>query len=90
MEKEEIKEPVNETIGTTSSPLTFGELEVGEYFIDFPTDGDDSGHGGFRKGAYLFKKVVPFTNHWFENAFRLVDGVGSHMPDTMQVYKVIL
>ena len=75
-----------------SKPLTFGELKVGEHFVDFPTDGDDSGHGGFRGGAYMFKKTEPkeFLGDVYENAFRLTDGNRSYFPDKMQVYKVIL
>lgn len=78
---------------TMSKPLTFGELKVYEHFVDFPIDGDDSGHGGFRKGAYVFKKTEPIPTEWegvFENAFRLIDGNRSHFSDTMLVYKVIL
>jgi len=47
-----------------SKPLTFGELEIRDYFIDFPIDGDDSGHGGFRNGSYLFKKTEHVPNRW--------------------------
>jgi hypothetical protein len=40
-----------------SKPLTFRELSIGDCFISFPTDGDDSGHGGYRKGSYLLRKT---------------------------------
>ena len=93
MEKEKTKEPASTTIDTISKPLTFGELEAGECFVDFPTDGDDSGHGGFRGGAYVFKKMAKnqrLVGNFFNNAFRLTDGNKSHFPDTMQVYKVII
>ena len=74
-----------------STPLTFGELSVGDLFIDFPSDGDDSGHGGYRKGSYVFKKISPvrtdFPNHFY-NEERLMDGIKSHAPDAMLVYKV--
>ncbi len=76
-----------------SKPLTFGELKVGEHFVDFPTDGDDSGHGGFRRGSYVFEKIDPTSTkieNWFENAIRKMDKVKSTFPDTMLVYKVIL
>lgn len=75
-----------------SKPLTFGELNVGDKFIDFPTDGDDSGHGGFRKGAYVFQKThkASACEVTQENAFRIVDGCRSIFSDSMQVYKVIL
>ena len=42
-----------------SKPLTVGDLDVGETFIFFPDDGDDSGHGGFRGGGRLFVKIAP-------------------------------
>ncbi len=76
-----------------SKPLTFGELKVGEFFIGFPTDGDDSGHGGFRGGSYVFKKTEPTPTKWhdiFENSFRLMDGSKSTYPDTMLVLNVIM
>lgn len=40
-----------------SKPLTFGELLKGDYYIAFPQDGDDSGHGGHRRGSYLYRKT---------------------------------
>jgi len=40
-----------------STPLTFKELQEGAKFICFPIDGDDSGHGGYRQGSYLFTKL---------------------------------
>jgi hypothetical protein len=65
-----------------STPLTFGELRPGDFFIGFPVDGDDSGHGGYRNGSYLFIK--------------LRDGVGcdrrskeSTFPDSMRVLLVL-
>ncbi len=76
-----------------STPLTFGELKIGDHFVDFPTDGDDSGHGGFRKGAYVFQKIKKEkTTHKevYENAVRLFDKNKSGFPDAMTVYKVIL
>lgn len=78
-----------------SKPLTFGELKVGEYFVDFPTDGDDSGHGGFRGGAYVFEKINQTKDHnksieIIYNAVRLTDKIASSFPDTMLVFKVII
>lgn len=43
-----------------SKPKTLADLEVGDTFIVFPYDGDDSGHGGFRAGANLFRKIEPY------------------------------
>lgn len=47
--------------GCMSKPKTLAELDVGDVFIFFPSDGDDSGHGGFRSGARLFQKI---ESHW--------------------------
>ena len=80
-----------------SAPLTFGELAIGDRFISFPLDGDDSGHGGFRGGSYLFEKV---QTGWHtsgsigataltENAKRLKDGIYSSMPPSMRILKVL-
>lgn len=78
----------------TSKPLTFKEIEIGELFIDFPMDGDDSGHGGFRKGSYVFKKIEPLPSgipDYCLNAERLIDNTpSSHMPDEMRVLKILL
>lgn len=41
-----------------SKPLTLGELETGDKFIEFPEDGDD--HGGFKGGQRLFVKTIPW------------------------------
>lgn len=79
-------------IKTQSRPLTFGELDEEEYFIGFPLDGDDEGHGGFRNGSYVFKKISPIEDQFAmgRNAIRLDDGNLSHMPDGMLVLKVFL
>lgn len=66
-----------------SVPLTFGELSKGEKFVDFPRDGDDSGHGGYRRGVYVFIKTGDST------AVRIDIGNESTFPETMQVYKII-
>lgn len=44
---------------TQSEPLQFHELSVGDHFIMFPADGDDSGHGGFRGTRWLCRKTRP-------------------------------
>lgn len=67
-----------------SKPLTFEELEVDSYFTDFPTDGDDAGHGGFRRGLYLFRKTRETT------AVRISDGNESRFPPTMRVLRVVM
>jgi hypothetical protein len=79
---------------TQSKPLTFRELEIGQKFIAFPTDGDDSGHGGFQRPSYLFIKVdeVLPALHTEEdlpdNAMRLNNGGHSRMPDEMGVLPI--
>lgn len=42
-----------------STPLQVRDLKVGDTFIFFPGDGDDSGHGGFKGGSRLFVKTEP-------------------------------
>ncbi|MEI6672920.1 MAG: hypothetical protein WCL02_06430 [bacterium] len=37
--------------------LTFGEVKEGKTFISFPLPGDNSGHGGFKRAHYLFRKT---------------------------------
>ena len=75
-------------VRTQSKPLTFGELKIGAWFIGFPLDGDDSGHGGFR----IFIKMtdeyqtVPFVPGP-ANA-QSVRGVNSTMPKDMAVLEV--
>lgn len=65
--------------------LTFGELNPGDTFIAFPTDGDNSGHGGYRRPHYIFVKVT-LIGH--DNAVKIKTGVPSCMPDSMRVIKV--
>lgn len=80
--------------GLGSKPLTFGELKPGDKFVDFPVDGDDSGHGGFRKGAYVFEKTEELYgsgvfSEYYTNSKRLCDMNRSQFPDSMTVYKVL-
>lgn len=37
--------------------LTFGDLKSGDIFIDFPTPGDNSGHGGYLGEYYSYVKI---------------------------------
>ncbi len=82
-----------------SKPLTFGELKIGEYFIGFPTYGDDSGHGGYKGSFYVYKKTKPTLDkirNIYQNAikayslFRKMKKIRSNFPNTMLVCKVIL
>jgi hypothetical protein len=56
--------------GCSSRPKTVADLKVGDKFIVFPDDGDDSGHGGFRGGCRLFVKIEPRHpgDSWHEDA----------------------
>jgi hypothetical protein len=74
---------------TMSKPLTFKELAEGSHFISFPQDGDDSGHGGFRKGAYLFTKLRMSKGKDGENCVRCCDGQLSQATPNMQVFLVL-
>ncbi len=75
-----------------SKPLTFKELCIGDKFIGFPSDGDDSGHGGFRKGSYIFEKesLTATSNSKFNNAKRMTDGNRSFIQEDGILLKVIL
>lgn len=72
---------------------TFGDLKVGDKFIFFPQDGDNSGHGGYLGAHRVFVKVEPAEapppkyGAPRENA-KDDRGVYSHMPDTMHVIKI--
>lgn len=74
-----------------SKPLTFGELAVGEHFIAFPQDGDDSGHGGYRGTSWVFEKIDPQASGFpglLDTSVRLIDGVPCSNPERMQVLRV--
>lgn len=73
---------------THSQPLTFGELEVGDRFIAFPTDGDDSGHGGFRVGYFLYRKES--ENFDATNAVGVWDGCRMSATRTMRVLRILM
>jgi hypothetical protein len=77
-----------------STPLRFHELAIGDHFISFPQDGDDSGHGGYRRGSYVFRKTreCPPGEPWRDepNDVRLIDGVATRCTPDMLVYKVLL
>ena len=74
-----------------SDKLTFGELIIGDTFISFPAAGDDAGHGGFKGGHVLLKKIKPIkTQAAFSgsNAMR-GNGLLSKIPDSMEVIKIV-
>lgn len=83
--------------------LTFGDLEVGDKFIGFPSDGDNEGHGGYLCSHTLFKKINPcyekgnikifksgITNQpsLEMNMISVEAGILSHYPNNMFVIKV--
>lgn len=75
-------------------PLTFGDLQKGDKFISMPSPGDNSGHGGFLNGSYLFMKTdlvthsTPFSKSLPANSIRLSDGSPTHCHDTMWILKI--
>lgn len=73
---------------TQSKSLTFKELEAGKKFIAFPQDGDDSGHGGFRRPSYIFTKLRMTSGSEGENCVRDADGTLCKNPDDMKVLPV--
>jgi hypothetical protein len=56
--------------GCHSQPKTLADLAAGDTFIEFPGDGDDSGHGGFKGGGRLLVKIEPYWpgGHWHRDA----------------------
>ena len=66
-----------------SEPLTFGDLKIGDLFIGFPLDGDDSGHGGFRGKHKVFRKTRDGSVDYGD-----VLGTRYNMPDSMEVLRV--
>ena len=72
-----------------SKKLTFAELKGGDKFISFPLDGDDCGHGGYRKGAWLLQKLRLSEGTEGENAVRLIDGQLLNCSINMEVYIVL-
>jgi hypothetical protein len=72
-----------------SKPLTFIELVGGDRFIAFPVDSDDSGHGGYQKGGYIFQKLRLSSGVEGKRAIRCCDGTLIEMADFMEVYKVL-
>ena len=73
-----------------SDPLAFEDLDPGNLFIAFPRDGDDSGHGGYRPGQRLFKKLAEDDGNALEpNAVAVNTETKSHMPASMPVLRII-
>lgn len=50
--------------------LTFGDLKPGDFFIAFPEDGDNSGHGGYLGSQNVFLKIEPcYTKKNYDSSF---------------------
>ena len=86
-----------------SKKLTFGDLEVGDKFIGFPSDGDNSGHGGHLGSHNVFMKISPcYEKSTFEifkleiinqeilqmNVINIKRGDISNFPNDMFVIKI--
>ena len=86
-----------------SGKLTFGDLKVGDKFIAFPSDGDNSGHGGYLGSHNVFMKISPcYEKSTFEifklkiinqpalqmNSMNVDRGILSHSPNNMFLIKV--
>lgn len=76
-----------------TASVAFADLEAGQYFIAAPTPGDDSGHGGVRRGLYVFRKTAPGYATGAEpprdTATRVVDGVASSFSNACRIVPVI-
>ena len=69
--------------------LTFGDLEPGDMFITLPMPGDNGGHGGFKGGAYIFKKLKrSINNKHMQSVMRLLDGAGLSFSHATLVLRV--
>lgn len=78
--------------GTDEAKLTFGDLQVGDFFIVFPQPGDNSGHGGYLGAQALFRKTEqPNTGVLIPvNSGAAVEGRGatSFFPYTMPILEI--
>lgn len=66
--------------------LTFNDLEIGDKYISFPLPGDNKGHGGFKNGSYIFRKIKEISdecNKLKYNSVRLSYGDLSYTNDRM-------
>ena len=71
--------------------IKFKDLEIGDKFTLFPAPGDNSGHGGYKGGNYLFVKISehPIIAHIDFNCFNLSMGNVQRLDDCMDVIKII-
>lgn len=76
--------------GVYSRPQTFDDLRVDHLFVIFPSDGDDSGHGGFRGAHRLFKKTSHKTKDGLvPNSVAVGTGTPSHWPAGVRVLEIL-
>lgn len=72
------------TPATISQKLTFSKIRIKSYFIAFPDDGDDSGHGGFRGKHNVFIKTSATT------ASNIKTGIESTFPQHCLMQVILL
>jgi len=77
-----LKRTFSEASEEEFEPLTFGELKIGDEFIDFPLPGDNAGHGGFRGGFWIFIKTEE------KKAKKKKNGAESSFPLSMLVIRI--
>lgn len=69
--------------------LEFGQLEIGDCFIYWPVPGDNSGHGGYLRGSYLFTKTGNTSDCLNSGVAKNGRGIESTIPHRMPVLKVV-
>ncbi len=75
-------------MATQSKPLTFAELQEGQKFTMLPKEGDNAGHGGFRKGGYLFTKLRASVGKEGQNCFNHRTSALQQIGDLDEVYLI--
>ncbi len=76
--------------------LVFEDLDIGDTFILFPMPGDNSGHGGYKGGSWVFEKIKAqkpknselYADWYYENAKNYKTKDLLRFGDTQPVYKV--
>ena len=69
---------------------TFGQLDVGDLFIAFPTLGDNCGHGGYLNGAILLVKTGRSKEKTQGKAKPFGRSPESDYPDSMEVLRIFV
>jgi len=68
--------------------LTFGDLEKGEFFISFPVDGDNDGHGGYLGAHYIFQKTGEKQAKRYYLNLKSYARFTSSFPESMDIIKI--